>query len=119
MVRAFAGICFIALLSQFPGAAFGQAAETTPKFDLADVHASPHTTNQNPFMSGGVLRNGRYDLRRASMVELISTAYGVDTDKVLGGPNWLELDRFDIIARAPNSTPPETVKLMLQALLAD
>jgi len=116
MVRAFSGITLFALIS---GAAFGQSAETTPKFDLADVHASAHTTNQNPFMSGGVLRNGRYDLRRASMVELIGTAYGVDTDKVLGGPNWLELDRFDIIARAPNSTPAETVKLMLEALLAD
>jgi uncharacterized protein (TIGR03435 family) len=43
----------------------------------------------------------------------------VDGDKVLGGPNWLETDRFGIVAKAPAATPPETVKLMLQSLLAD
>src|SRR5579862_6253759 len=101
MMRALAGISFAALLS---GAAFGQNAEPTPTFDSADVHASAHTTNPNPFMTGGVLRGGRYDLRRATMLDLVSTAYGVDPDTVLGGPNWLETDRFDVIAKAPTTT---------------
>jgi uncharacterized protein (TIGR03435 family) len=43
----------------------------------------------------------------------------VDDDKVLGGPTWLEMDRFDVIAKAPANTTPETLKLMLQSLLAD
>ena len=34
------------------------------------------------------------------MVELIRTAYGVEPDKILGGPHWLELDRYDIMAQA-------------------
>jgi hypothetical protein len=33
-------------------------------------------------MTGGVLRGGRYDLRNASMVDLISTAYNI-TDAAL------------------------------------
>jgi uncharacterized protein (TIGR03435 family) len=70
-------------------------------------------------MTGGVLRGGRYDLRNATMVDLISTAYGVEGDLVLGGPNWLETDRFDVIAKAPQSTSPETLKLMLQNMLAE
>jgi uncharacterized protein (TIGR03435 family) len=53
------------------------------------------------------------------MVDLIRTAYAVDGDKVLGGPSWLESDRFDVIAKAPPATPPETLKLMLRAALAD
>ena len=53
------------------------------------------------------------------MVDLISSAYGVDPDKVLSGPNWLELDRFDILATAPAGASPEALKTMLQALLAD
>jgi uncharacterized protein (TIGR03435 family) len=53
------------------------------------------------------------------MLDLIKTAYGVDADTVFGGPSWLETDRFDVIAKAPANTPPEAVKLMLQALLAD
>src|SRR5438105_14779333 len=66
-----------------------------------------------------VFRSGRYELHNANMVDLIRTAYGVDADKVVGGPNWVEFDRVDVIARAPSNTPPETLKLMLQALLAD
>ena len=53
------------------------------------------------------------------MLDLIRIAYGVDPDKVVGGPSWLELDRFDVDAKAPPSTPPETINLMLQSLLAD
>lgn len=93
------------------------AADTSPAFDIADIHGSAHVTN--PYMRGGVLRGGRYDVRTASMVELISAAYGLDSEKVLGGPSWLDIDRFDIAAKAPPNTPPETVKLMLQTLLAD
>ncbi len=98
------------------GAVFGQAA-VPPAFDLADVHSSRHVTN--PFMRGGVLRGGRYDVRTASMVDLIAAAYGVEAEKVQGGPSWLDVDRFDISAKAPADTPLETVKLMLQSLLAD
>jgi len=70
-------------------------------------------------MQGGVLRDGRYELRRATMLDLIKTAFGVDADTVLGGPGWLEWDRFDVIAKAPPATSGATVELMLQALLAD
>jgi uncharacterized protein (TIGR03435 family) len=88
-----------------------------PAFDIADVYSSFHSTNPN--MTGGVLRAGRYELRKATMVDLIRTAYSVDADSVVGGPTWLESDRFDVIAKAPPATAPETTKLMLQTLLAD
>src|SRR5450631_1725414 len=90
-------VCSIAL---FCGAVFGQTiSETTPRFEVIDVHGSPHTTQpqaQGPFYSGG-----RYELRFMTMLDLIHTAYGVDPEKVVGGPNWLELDRFDVFAMAP------------------
>lgn len=114
MTRALTCLRILVLVS---AAVFGQAAETPPAFDLADVHSSPHVTN--PYMRGGVLRGGRFDVRTASMVDLISYAYGVDAVKVQGGPSWLDTDRFEIIAKAPAKTPPETVKLMVQTLLED
>jgi uncharacterized protein (TIGR03435 family) len=79
------------------------------------VHASARAGNPYTYASGGVLRGGRYDLRKATMLDLIKTAWGVDPDTVFGGPNWLELDRFDVSAKVP----PETIRLMLQALLRD
>lgn len=100
------------------GALLGQAPVALPKFDIADVHASPK--GENTYMSGGLLRGGRYDLHNATMVDLIQVAYGVDDNrKVVGGPGWMDMDRFDIVAKAPPSTSFETVNLMLQDLLAD
>jgi uncharacterized protein (TIGR03435 family) len=119
MVRIFAYIGSVALLS---GTAFGQntatqTAQAPPAFDIADVHVSPHTLTPN--MRGGILRAGRYEIRTATMVDLIRTAYNMDADKVLSGPSWLESDRFDVVAKAPASTSTETAKLMLQTLLGD
>lgn len=116
MVRALTALSLIALVS---GAAFGQSAETTPTFTIADVHPSAPTKNPNVFMSGGVVRGGRYDLRHATMLDLVSTAWGIDADRVYGGPSWLELDRFEIAAKTPPNTSQETAKLMLQALLKE
>jgi uncharacterized protein (TIGR03435 family) len=58
-------------------------------------------------------------LRDATMVDLIANAYNADPEEVSGGPAWLELHRFDILAKAPASTSPENVRLMLRTLLAD
>lgn len=104
------------------GAIYGQQSDIPPKgnqpgFDIADVRVHPHSSNSNVYMTGGVLRNGRYDLRKATMLDLIATAWSVDPDTVLGGPGWLEWERFDIAAKAPARTSPDTLKLMLQSLL--
>ena len=60
-----------------------------------------------------------YQIQTATMVDLIKTAYGIDAEKVLGGPSWLELDRYDVYAKGPAATSAETANLMLQSLLAD
>jgi uncharacterized protein (TIGR03435 family) len=115
MRRAFAGIVFLAI---FCPVIFAQSAETpTATFEIADVQKSPY--RNFPFMSGGALQGDRYVIRQATMVDLMVAAYGVEADNVLGGPAWLETARFDVVAKAPRTTSGETVKLMLQALLAD
>jgi uncharacterized protein (TIGR03435 family) len=101
----------------FSAAVFGQAPSTPPAFDLADVHTSPHAMNL--FMQGGVIRGGKFTIKNATMVDLITTAYGVEADFVLGGPSWLETDRFDVNAKAPAATSQDEAKLMLRTLLAE
>ena len=129
MFRPFASIAL--LLALLPSVAFAQSAfssfedakpadkpsVTPPAFDLADVHVSPHSNN--PFMRGGNLRGDQFILRQGTMVDLIARAYGVEDDFVLGGPAWLDTDRFDILAKAPRTTSDDDIKLMLQALLKD
>ena len=102
--------------------ASGQAQAPRPSFDIADVHVSPRSTWVKKFnnsFQGGWLNGDRYQLRRATLLDLIKTAYAVDADKVYGGPNWLDYDRFEVVGKAPPGTRVETLRLMLQSLLAD
>lgn len=86
--------------------AFPQAPDDVSKFEAADVHGSAKSTNQ--YMRTGPVRGGRYEVKTAAMVGLIHLAYGYDNDKILGGPNWLEMDPFDVIAKVPPRSNPET-----------
>jgi uncharacterized protein (TIGR03435 family) len=97
-------------------AIFAQAGDSAPGFAAADIHASG--PNTMPEMRRRFAR-GRYELTNATMVDLIRTAWGVDADKVVGGPDWLDIRRFDVIASAPAGTAPETLSAMLRKLLAD
>ena len=98
------------------GSLLGQAPAPRTAFDVASIQVS---TRQNPGLRGGALRGTRYELRNATMVDLIRTAYNVQPERVIGGPSWLEWNRFDIVALAPEGTPPERLREMLKALLAE
>jgi uncharacterized protein (TIGR03435 family) len=69
--------------------------------------------------SRAVLPGGRYEIRNASVPDLIQAAWGVTSESVFGGPNWIDLDRFDIVAKTPVAATPADRALMLRALLAD
>ncbi len=111
------GLFCAAMLATFAIMALGQSPEAPPAFEAADVRVS--TITRNPFMRGPFLRSGRYELKNATMVDLISTAYNTNTNEVRGGPNWLEWDRFDVTGKVPAGTTQDAAKLMLQSLLAE
>ena len=102
------------------GLAFGQSTDSTLQFEAAEIHpapaAAPGTNSQT--MRGGLYRSGRYEVRSATMLDLIRTAYNVEAGRVTGGPAWLDKDRFDIIAKAPGDSTPEKLRTMLRNLLA-
>ena len=106
----FAGFLAVSAFAQLP---------SPPAFEAADVRVSPHSTN--PGVRGGYYITGaRYELHHATMADLIRIAWGLnDNNRVLAGPAWLEDTRFDVLAKAPDSTTPETAKLMLRTLLRD
>jgi uncharacterized protein (TIGR03435 family) len=114
MIRISAGASLAILLSS---PMLGQSPTNPPTFEVADVHVSPPGTRQD---SGGFMPGGRVEVRGTTMLDLVSDAYGVESDKVVGGPAWLNTGRFDIIAKAPSAaTPEETLQVMLKTLLAD
>jgi hypothetical protein len=93
--------------------AFSQSngSGSSSRFEAADVHVSPRSISfHERDVSGGLLPGDRYSLHRATMLDLIAAAWGVDPEKADGGPSWLEMDRFDILARVPAGTKREGVK---------
>ena len=88
----------------------------SPKFDATSVQVSARTA---PGLRGGVLRDTRYELRNATMLDLIRTAYDVPAARVTGGPSWLEWNRYDVAGLAPAGTPPAVLREMLKALLVE
>ena len=95
---------------------FGQSTDTRPKFVAADVHAAAPASGS---MRTIPVHDGRYEVKNASMLDMVRVAYSFDADKILGGPSWLEMDRFDITAKLPGETSPDDQKLMLETLLED
>jgi uncharacterized protein (TIGR03435 family) len=106
----------IGVAAFFSGPVLGQAPAPRPAFDVVGIQVS---TRPQPGMRGGLLRGTRYELRNATMVDLIRTAYVVQPERITGGPSWIEWNRFDIAALAPEGSPPERVREMLKTLLAE
>lgn len=106
-----------ALLSMFllSGPAFAQSAASGPTFVAADIHRS----GKDEVSMGPMAPGSRVNIRAATMVEIVSMAYGVKEEYVVGGPRWVSADEFDILAKAPKSATLPELQPMLQALLAD
>jgi uncharacterized protein (TIGR03435 family) len=121
ILRAVAKFSVFAVLAipNFAQAPAAQPAVTAPvKFEIADIHKSP--PHLNPTFSRDFIRDGRYILHQATMADLITTAYSLKSSVYVGGgPSWLDWDRYDIVAKVPPGTTPETARLMLQSLLAE
>ena len=108
--------CVLGLAAFCSNSVLAQAPSPRPVFDIAGIQVS---NRPQPGMRGGVQRGTRYELRNAHMVDLIRTAYNVQPEKISGGPSWIEWNRFDIAALAPENTPPERLREMLKTLLAE
>ena len=103
-------------------AATAGAQTARPSFDLASVQVSPRSAwvkNGPNSLRGGFLAGDRYEVHRATILDLIRLAYNVEADRIYGGPSWLDYDKFDVVAKTKPGTRPEVLLPMLQALLAD
>jgi uncharacterized protein (TIGR03435 family) len=87
-----------------------------PEFEVADVKASNGMRDAGKIQ---FLPGGRIDLPNVTVKSLIMLAYDLQEDMIAGGPGWIDSDHFDIVAKAPPDTPRDTLRLMLQPLLAE
>jgi len=92
-------------------------AAQDPRFEVASV--KPHTSDdRREFMVAQA--NGRFTAGNITARLLIRSAYQLQDDQIVGGPDWLETARFDVDARAPRAgLPGPELLAMLKALLAE
>jgi uncharacterized protein (TIGR03435 family) len=105
--------CASILLAQRPLPVPNPVRATPDEPLVADVHAAPYRPSIDYTVNAG---HRRVDIRNATLVNLIDFAHGIEDDdgredaSIVGGPSWLDFDRFDVAALVPSLQPaiPDT-----------
>lgn len=100
------------------GAPLLMAKQSAPRFEVASVKR----TESRTFSTAPIPRaypGGQFRADLATVDGLLWFAYGVRQDLIVGGPDWVRQDRFEISARANSDTPADQIKLMVRSLLED
>ena len=97
------------------------AQDKTPlEFEAASVR--PNTLDDR-IITIDVGPGGRFAARGYTLQLLIQRAFGMKGFQIAGGPSWLDVDRYDVVARAPvgvvGDLTEDQLRPMLQALLID
>ncbi len=104
-------------------AADGKPAEPKLEFEVASIKPSAlpgrGVIRLGPQGGPGSGDPGRVTYTFSTIRDLIVDAYSVKRNQISGGPNWLDSERFDIVAKVPAGATKEQVKVMLQNLMAE
>ena len=109
-------ITALAVILTLLAAGVPQAQAPAPAtFDVSSVKPNkdggPSSVRVTP---GGMLSVTNNNLRN-----IIRNAWNITNDQIVGGPDWVDSDRFDITAKASAPFKQDEARAMLQALLAD
>jgi uncharacterized protein (TIGR03435 family) len=93
------------------------ATPNAPKFEVASIKPS------QPGGRGGAIRpsagGDRYDATNVSLRLMLTVAYRVKNEQLVGGPDWMNTEFYDMRAKAEKPSSIEDLHLMLQDLLAE
>lgn len=105
----------VPLVAALASAQATSPAGTEPAFEVASV--KPNTTGS----PGGsfVMPPGRFSATNIPLKVLITNAYQLSFFQVVGGPDWVSTDRFDVAAKASDGSLPEQTRAMVRTLLKD
>ena len=92
------------------------AVSSTATFEVASI--KPNKSGDGRVMLA-MPPTGRITATNIPVRLLLQQAYQVQPFQIIGAPNWIASDRFDIVAKAPDGAPPEQYRSMMRNLLAD
>ena len=94
------------------------AADANPSFEVATI--KPNDSGGQSMQ--GLTVNGRnFATRNSSLEDLIAFAYNLQPKQIIGAPDWVNKDRFDIAAVPDVEGVPNVnqLRIMVQKLMAD
>jgi uncharacterized protein (TIGR03435 family) len=95
---------------------FAQEPASAPSFEVAAIKPSPDPTGSS---SGIFETKGRIEARNVTLRRCIRGAYDIAEAQIVGGPKWIDQDRFYIEAKAAVPADDPELMLMLRTLLAE
>ena len=105
------------LLAAFPALAQNEPARTS--FEAASLKpAQPGRLGPGPLRGGPGSNFPGQLIGAASLKALLMRAYGMKSYQI-GGPAWMDSERFQVAAKIPAGASQGQVSLMLQSLLAE
>jgi uncharacterized protein (TIGR03435 family) len=87
--------------------------------DAFEVASVRRNTSGEARMSFGFEPGGRPVMVNTPVRMLLLQAYLVPGSRIVGGPAWVDTERYDITAKAETDAPSERLRLMARTLLAD
>jgi uncharacterized protein (TIGR03435 family) len=93
------------------------AKSDAPRFEVAAIHPTDPRDLDAP--SGCPNSPVLLTCRNVTLKRCIVGAYGIGPDRVLGGPDWINIDRFQITGRADRPAGDKAMMARLQTLLAE
>ena len=93
------------------------AQSDPPQFEVASIHPSDPKEFAAP--SGCQTTIGLLRCMNVTLKRCIVGAYGVGPDRVLGGPDWINADHFQVTARTYRPIGDKGLMTMLRMLLAE
>ena len=91
-------------------------------FEVASV--KPNKSGEN-FIRFQNQPGGRFNINNAPLREIIRFAYQLQNFQIVGAPDWIASDRFDVVAKAEGDIPPTPpgsvgpMQIMVRNLLAE
>ena len=108
------GIAIAAAAVLLPALHADAQQPSQPRFEVASIKEN----KTNDGIVAIQTQKGRYVARGFTLAALIRNAYRVQEFQIIGGPEWINSERFDVEATFAEADAPQ-VNLMLRALLVE
>jgi uncharacterized protein (TIGR03435 family) len=111
-----AGLLALAAIASFSPRWIAFAQPPKPAFDVASIKRHK---DEGGGLTFAARPGGRLTVVNNEVSNLIQNAYGIANYQLIGAPDWVNSERYDIEARGAETASQKDMMLMVQTLLTD